>query len=91
MVTVIADTRQGKVRGAEIAGGVIGWRGIPYAAPPVGPLRLRPPRPAEPWSGVRDATEYRAPAAQPEFGADARFGAAYLALTRVRDDGDHSA
>jgi len=29
------------------------WRSIPYARPPVGPLRFRAPRPAEPWSGVR--------------------------------------
>ncbi|MGV0837903.1 carboxylesterase/lipase family protein [Mycolicibacterium thermoresistibile] len=33
--------------------GVHRWRAIPYARPPVGPLRLRAPHPAEPWSGVR--------------------------------------
>lgn len=33
--------------------GVHRWRSIPYAQPPVGRLRLRAPRPAEPWSGVR--------------------------------------
>ena len=32
------------------------YRGIPFAAPPVGDLRWRPPQPAEPWDGVRDAT-----------------------------------
>jgi para-nitrobenzyl esterase len=31
------------------------WRGIPYAAPPVGELRWRAPRPAEPWTGLREA------------------------------------
>lgn len=33
--------------------GVHRWRSIPYARPPVGPLRLRAPQPAEPWPGVR--------------------------------------
>src|SRR5262249_3682987 len=34
------------------------WRGIPYAAPPVGLLRWRPPAPVQPWVGVRDATTF---------------------------------
>ncbi|MET0725029.1 MAG: carboxylesterase/lipase family protein [Leifsonia sp.] len=34
------------------------WRGIPYAAPPVGPLRFRAPSPVHPWSGVRDSSTY---------------------------------
>ena len=34
------------------------YRGIPYAKPPVGPLRWRPPRPVEPWTGVRDGSRF---------------------------------
>jgi para-nitrobenzyl esterase len=34
------------------------WRGIPYAAPPVGALRFRAPAPVVPWEGVRDATRF---------------------------------
>ena len=62
----IAATAYGKVRGAEIADGVLSWRGIPYAAPPVGGLRLRPPAPPQAWSGVRDALAYGDRAPQPE-------------------------
>ena len=41
----VTQTAYGKVRGAEIADGILAWRGIPYAAPPTGELRLRPPQP----------------------------------------------
>ena len=62
----IVETGYGRVRGAEIADGVLSWRGIPYAAPPVGELRLRPPAPPAAWSGVRDALGYGDRAPQPE-------------------------
>jgi para-nitrobenzyl esterase len=62
----VVETAYGKVRGTEIADGVIAWRGVPYAAPPVGELRLRPPAPPEPWSGARDALEYGNRSLQPD-------------------------
>lgn len=46
--TITTGTVEGFARG-----GVRRWRSIPYARPPVGPLRFRAPQPAEPWSGVR--------------------------------------
>lgn len=52
---VTIDT--GALAGAE-AGGVAVFRGIPYAAPPVGDLRWRAPRPAASWPGRRDATSF---------------------------------
>lgn len=44
--------------------GHLSFRGIPYAAPPVGERRWRPPAPVAPWSGVRDATVPGNPAPQ---------------------------
>jgi para-nitrobenzyl esterase len=63
MSDLIVETRQGAVCGAR-NGAVASWKGIPYAAPPVGPLRFRPPVPAVAWSGVRDATAFGAASIQ---------------------------
>ena len=50
--TVRATIDSGTVEGFT-RDGVNRWRSIPYARPPVGPLRLRAPQPVEPWPGVR--------------------------------------
>ena len=63
----LVETAYGKVRGTEVADGVLAWRGLPYAAPPVGELRLRPPRAPVAWAGVRDALDYGNRSLQPEL------------------------
>lgn len=52
----VVTTTSGPVRGESTAGRGAVFRGIPYARPPTGDLRWRPPVPPRPWSGVRDAT-----------------------------------
>ena len=46
------------------------YRGIPYAAPPVGPLRWKPPQPVTPWSDIRECTTFSAlapPSTPPDY------------------------
>lgn len=65
----IVATADGAVRG-HAKNGVNVFLGIPYAAPPVGELRWRPPVPTRPWRGVRDASHFASSCAQvTTFGA----------------------
>ncbi|WP_159981631.1 MULTISPECIES: carboxylesterase/lipase family protein [unclassified Novosphingobium] len=66
----IAETKTGKVSGV-MEEGVISWKGIPFAAPPVGELRWRAPQPAAAWQGVRAATAYAHDCMQKPFPSDA--------------------
>jgi para-nitrobenzyl esterase len=59
----VVATAGGAVRGMS-TGAADEFLGIPYAAPPVGSLRWRPPQPAARWSGVRDATQFAPHCAQ---------------------------
>ena len=70
--TSLVRTATGMVRGVVESDHRM-FAGIPYAAPPTGALRFRPPAPASAWSGIRDATEpgprcIQDPSADPEFG-----------------------
>ncbi|HZZ58275.1 MAG TPA: carboxylesterase family protein [Opitutaceae bacterium] len=61
---VIEGFREGPVRA---------FLGIPYAAPPVGDLRWKPPMPVEPWGGIRPATHFGARPMQPILWQDMVF------------------
>lgn len=61
------QTRQGKVQGVPgKQPGVTVFKGIPFAAPPVGELRWKMPEPPASWEGVRDGSQYGSPCIQPK-------------------------
>ncbi|MER5596740.1 carboxylesterase family protein [Streptomyces sp. NPDC002265] len=79
----VVRTPYGAIRG-RCERGVAVFRGIPYAAPPVGPLRFRPPVPPEPWDGVRDAGAFGPTAPKPPY---SEAFAQYLSDPVVAGDG----
>jgi para-nitrobenzyl esterase len=58
----LAQVREAAVTGGRVAGvdanGVVSFKGIPFAAPPIGALRWKAPQPVKPWSGVKQANAF---------------------------------
>jgi len=69
----IVATVNGSVQGTVEASGVHSFKGIPYAAPPVGDLRFREPQPAVSWQGVRKAQAFGPRAMQLPIFGDMKF------------------
>jgi para-nitrobenzyl esterase len=92
-VVPIASITGGRVRGIAVSRGYE-FLGLPYAAPPTGNLRWRPPRPPAGWGGVRDATQFAPSCPQPPspFAPPAPFSEDCLYLNvytpTLRHDGD---
>jgi para-nitrobenzyl esterase len=71
------STTAGALLGDRTEDGAIAvFRGIPFAAPPTGPNRFRPPQPVVPWEGVRDASTFGMASVQRTAGVLGMFGAA---------------
>jgi para-nitrobenzyl esterase len=66
----IVKTAYGPVRG-QAADGVVAFKGVPFAAPPIGSLRWRAPQPPKRWTTVRDARAYGPDCMQLPFPGDA--------------------
>ncbi len=64
----LVSTRAGKLEG-YYKDGLYVFKGIPYAAPPVGELRWMPPQPVKPWEGVRPAKQFGPISPQNEMAA----------------------
>ena len=59
-----ARISEGSIQGV-VQGDLTVYRGVPFAAPPIGELRWRDPQPVKPWTGVRSATEFANSCSQP--------------------------
>jgi para-nitrobenzyl esterase len=64
----VVRLRSGSLQGQKLGAAGAVFKGIAFAAPPVGPLRWREPMPVLPWKGVRNATQYASACAQPDMG-----------------------
>jgi para-nitrobenzyl esterase len=69
LVHLASGTLEGSLAGSK-TGSIAVFKGIPFATPPIGPLRWRPPQPNAPWPGVRDATKPSQPCIQSLQGTD---------------------
>src|SRR5262252_8107283 len=75
-----ADVTGGKVSGV-VANGIVSFKGIPFAAPPVGELRWKAPQPLKPWIGEKQATRFG-----PSFVQDATFARIFGAPPEMSED-----
>ena len=73
VLSPVVTVRQGRLQGRQAADGLSVFQGVPFAAPPVGALRWRPPRPAYAWEGVRSAVKYGPACAQHGAGFGTMF------------------
>ena len=65
---IVIQTNAGKIAGEAMPDGRHLFRGIPFAQPPVGGLRWKPPLPMKPWAGIRDATRSGPGCMQTDYG-----------------------
>jgi len=80
----VLSIQGGQVKGVETpTRGVIVYKGIPFAAPPVGKLRWREPQPIVPWKGVKTADTYGAAAMQITWNPQSFYGREWRASGSV--------
>ncbi len=80
----VVKVDSGQLQGV-VDDGVVSYKGIPFAAPPVGELRWRPPQPVARWAGVRQAAEFGADCMQGRFGPPPTPGAPQAAPVPSED------
>ena len=80
----VLTIKGGKVKGVETpTKGIIAYKGIPFAVPPVGKLRWKEPQPVVPWKGVKTADKYGAAAMQITWDPQSFYGKEWRASGSV--------
>src|SRR5215208_7889151 len=79
-------TQAGMLSGATNSGGVSAYLGIPYAAPPIGELRWKPPQPASRWEGVRKADTFGTSCMQNQAGSRLPWTEEFMTQGPVGED-----
>ena len=81
---LVLSIQGGQIKGVETpTKGVVMYKGIPFAAPPVGKLRWREPQPVVPWKGVKIANAYGAAAMQIKWDPQSFYGREWRASGSV--------
>jgi para-nitrobenzyl esterase len=87
--TTRVPVASGLLQGAVVSGGRQ-WLGVPYAAPPIGRLRWRPPAPVKSWRGMRQATHFGSPCLQAKTQYDVAQGSENCLYLNVYAPGTHA-
>jgi len=83
----VVSTRYGKLSGVtNLDTHISSFKGIPFAAPPVGDLRWRPPVPPAQWKGIRDASQFGASCMQRLHGTFGPWTPEFLVQNKVGED-----
>ncbi|MGB7190125.1 MAG: carboxylesterase family protein [Acidobacteriaceae bacterium] len=83
----VVKTADGSVSGAiDATSRVASFKGLPFAAPPVGELRWRAPQPERPWKGVRDGSSFGPSCMQPVHGDFLPWTEEFLVHGKVSED-----
>src|SRR5579863_9458835 len=76
----------GLLLGTTDSNGVAAYKGVPFAAPPVGDLRWRPPQPVAHWEGVRNADHFGAACMQNEAGSRLPWTEEFMTQGPISED-----
>jgi para-nitrobenzyl esterase len=79
------QTTAGTIEGST-GNGIIAFKGVPYAAPPVGDLRWRAAQPPVAWQGIRKATEFGASCMQLKAGARLPWTEEFMVQNQISED-----